>query len=182
MRDTNESKLSPSQFEQVFRSNYRLLFHYGYQISNDRELTKDVIQILFLEFWDKRDRLVGEENWEAYLRRTMHRKMIEVLKKEARQYKNQVNTEAEFQPSYEAILIKVQSEEKAKERLENAIKDLPEAQREAIDLRFKEGLSYDEMAALTGKTKQTIYNQIFSAIQKLKDTLTFILFYFFENF
>jgi RNA polymerase sigma-70 factor (ECF subfamily) len=182
MRSNNESKLSSSEFEQVFRSNYRVLFHLGYQISKDRELTKDVIQTLFLEFWDKRERLVGVENWEAYLRRSMHRKMIEVLKKEARQYKTQSHIEDEFQPSYEAILIKVQSEEKAKERLENAINDLPEAQREAIDLRFKEGLSYDEIATLTGKTKQTIYNQIFSAIQKLKDTLTFILFCFLENF
>ena len=178
MPSNEKSKLSSLEFEQIFRSNYRPLFYIGYQMSENRALTKDVIQNLFLDFWEKRERLEEVQNWNAYLRKSMHRKMIEALKKEKRRSTSASLDKASIQPSYEALLIKGQSEQKKKQQLENAIRNLPAAQKRALDLKYKEGLSYDEIAELTGKTKQTIYNQIFAAIQKLKDALLILLYWF----
>ena len=74
-------------------------------------------------------------------------------------------------PSYETLLINFQIEKTHKQQLEAAINTLPNQQKEALSLRFKEGLDYEEIAVSTGKSPQTIYNQIHSAIQKLRKAL-----------
>lgn len=156
-------------FERFFRSHYKVLFGLGYRLSGDKELTKDLLQSFFLELWESRFQSKNIQYLEAYLKKAFHRKVVKVLQKNQsiqKKIKNQVaikNT-----PSYEQLLVDFQIQEAQKKQLETAINKLPAQQKEALSLRFKEGLDYEEIAASTGKSQQTIYNQIHSAIQKLR--------------
>jgi len=142
-------------FERFFITHYKGLFGLGYRLSGDKELTKDLLQnIQYLD---------------AYLKKAFHRKVIKALQKNKttqERIKNQLETR--YTPSYEQLLINFQTEAVQKEQLQIAIDSLPEQQKETLSLRFKEGLDYAEIASSTGKSQQTIYNQIHSAIQKLR--------------
>ena len=46
-----------------------------------------------------------------------------------------------------------------------------EEEKQVLQMRCQQGVSDDEIATNTGKSKQTVYNQIHSAIKRLKDVL-----------
>jgi len=163
--------MSKKAFEQIFRSNYASLFSLGYRMSFDKELTKDVIQGLFLELWEKRDRL-GEVNyWNAYLRKSFQRKMVLELKRLHKQTSFTEHTKVDASPSYETLLVEFQNKEHTKSALQTAIAQLPDQERKVLEQRFFEGMSYDEIASFSNRSKQTVYNQVFSAIKKLRKSL-----------
>jgi len=156
-------------FERFFMTHYKVLFGVGYRLCGDKELTKDLLQSFFLELWESRFQSQNIQYLEAYLKKAFHRKVVKALQKNTTQQvalKNQKQTLNA--PSYETLLINSQIEKNKKQQLTTAISKLPEQQKEVLNLRFKEGLDYEEIAASTGKSQQTIYNQIHSAIQKLR--------------
>ncbi len=156
-------------FERFFRTHYKVLFSLGYRLCGDKELTKDLLQSFFLELWESRFQSQNIQYLEAYLKKAFHRKVIKALQKnKTTQQRLNEQTIKLSAPSYETLLINFQKEETQKEQLQTAINNLPNQQKEALSLRFKEGLDYTEIAASTGKSPQTIYNQIHAAIQKLR--------------
>ncbi len=162
-------------FERFFMTHYKALFGLGYRLCGDKELTKDLLQSFFLELWESRFQSQNIQYLEAYLKKSFHRKIIKVLQKNKNIKEGLENREQLLNtPSYEQLLINFQTQEIQNKRLQKAINSLPDQQRETLSLRFKEGLDYEEIAKSTGKSQQTIYNQIHSAIRKLRKSLLFI--------
>ena len=63
--------------------------------------------------------------------------------------------------------------EREERRLEilAALAELPDEQREAVTLRFWEGMEYDDMARLLGVTHDALYQRISRALKTLKEKL-----------
>ena len=131
-----------------------------------------MIQNLFLELWEKQPPIDSVQQWNAYLKKSLLRKIIKELK---RRNQTSHNLDAGLtvlsQPSYEELLIAFQTETDRKARVQVALQDLPLVEKEMLEARFKNGKSYEEIAAQSGKSKQTVYNQIYSAIKKLRKAL-----------
>jgi len=167
------SKLQESNFEAFFLTYYQNLFLVGFKMCGDKEFTKDALQNFFLEIWEKREKLQHVEYWNAYLKKSFYRKMLEEIKKN--KYPTISLSETTHQistASYETLLINFQSEKIQQANLQNALAQLPDQQKEMLKLRFFEGMNYDDIAKDTGKSKQTVYNQIYEAVKKLKKMLT----------
>lgn len=176
IKRNQHSIYNQSFFETLFEENYRLLFSLGYRMCGDSALTKDVIQSLFMELWEKRYSLNAVMHWKAYLRKSYYRSMLAEMK--SRQLLPADLSEEVLMlstPSYEQLLIESETTAARKKEVENALNDLPDKEKEMLQLRFKSGLSYEEIAEYTGKSKQTVYNQIYTAIKKLKGSLLSLL-------
>ncbi|MEM8523461.1 MAG: sigma-70 family RNA polymerase sigma factor [Bacteroidota bacterium] len=159
-------------FEQVFKNFYGILFALGYRMCANAELVKDALQSFFLYLWEKRFQIKKVENLEAYLKTAFRRKMQEVLKKRRKQnQQKQAVPPQENTPSYETLLIHFQQEEEQQTQLQKILADLPPQQKKVLEWRFLEGFSYDEIAKKTGRSRQTIYNQIHNAIKKIRAAL-----------
>ncbi|MEM1323874.1 MAG: sigma-70 family RNA polymerase sigma factor [Bacteroidota bacterium] len=157
------------EFEQLFIDHFPALFAYGFRLSGDRDLTKDRIQSLFLELWEKRIPLDSVSHWQAYLKKSLHRRILKELQQKKRLTSDQKDALAALaEPSYEELLINAQTEAYRKQKVRNAMEELPLVEKEMLEARFKEGFSYEEIAKQTGKSKQTVYNQIYNAMKKLK--------------
>ena len=156
-------------FERFFTTHYKALFGVGYRLCGNKELTKDLLQSFFLDLWESRFQSQNIQYLEAYLKKAFHRKVVKAIQKN-KSIEVGLNKQEYLLsvPSYETLLINFQTKNTQKEQLEIAINKLPAQQKETLSLRFKEGLDYEEIAASTGKSQQTIYNQIHSAIQKLR--------------
>ncbi len=168
----SHNNLYQQEFEQLFMQHFPSLLTYGFHLSSDRDLTKDMIQSLFLELWEKRPPLHSVAHWNAYLKKALHRKIVQELKRKNRTNHTLDTTLSVLaEPSYEQLLINFQTESDRKAKVQNALQNLPLIEKEMLEARFKNGRSYEEIAAQTGKSKQTVYNQIYNAIKKLRKTL-----------
>lgn len=171
----NNSTLQESNFEAFFLTYYQTLFLVGFKMCGNKEFTKDALQSFFLELWEKQDRLQNIEHWNAYLKKAFYRKMLVELKKNKlptisiSETTHQIST-----ASYETLLINFQTEKVHQANLQNALAQLPDQQKEMLKLRFYEGMNYEDIAKESGKSKQTVYNQIYEAVKKLKKMLTIL--------
>ena len=160
-------------FERFFHSHYRALFLVGYQLTADKEWTKDLLQSFFLELWEHRFQSKNIQYLEAYLKKAFHRKVVKALKKKKSiQQRTFDQVQVAPTPSYETLLINFQHTLNRRQALNKAIQQLPPQQNKALKMRFHQGLDYQEIAATTGKSTQTIYNQIHQALRKLKTLLS----------
>jgi len=159
-------------FERFFHTHYRALFRVGYQLTADKDWTKDLLQSFFLELWESRFQSQNIQYLEAYLKKAFYRKVIKAIQqKNNYREKTKLWAKDNSTPSYETLLINFQSTQQQKQQLRSALKALPPQQWEAINMRFHQGLDYQEIAQTTGKSTQTIYNQIHQALRKLKTFL-----------
>lgn len=159
---------------ELYNLQYFHLIRFGLKINPDDELVKDCVNQVFLNIWDKRQRLNPVENVRAYLMTSVRRCMLDQLA-----YLDKTNTalvkmlaEADGNElSYEDILINVQQDDDLKQKLQLAIAQLTPRQMELIQLKFFEGLSYDQIAERTSQTVKTAYNTIYDAIKMLRKLL-----------
>ncbi|WP_432712903.1 RNA polymerase sigma factor [Pedobacter sp.] len=159
---------------ELYNNMYFHLIRFGLQINADDELVKDCVNQVFLNLWDKRARLPKVENVNAYVMTALKRCMLDQLS-----YLNKTNTalnqmfaeDRSNELSYEEILINVQHDDELKKKLSSAIQQLTPRQMELIQLKFFEGLSYEQIADRTSQTVKTAYNTIYDAIKSLRKLL-----------
>jgi len=166
-------------FVAIYHNHYRALFLYGFSLTADRELTKDCIQDLFLDIWHTRSSLNKEVvNIQSYLFTWLRRKITKTQVKIAKETKSVHLGEAKdsHQFCYEDLLIAFQQTEEQKQKLSRALNSLTKKQLEIIRLKFYENLSYEAIAQKTSLTTRTVYNVIYEAIQRLRESVLLFLF------
>ena len=158
-------------FLSIHKDYYTSLFHYGFSITKDRELTKDCIQELFLEIWNGRSSLKKDVmNVRCYLCTWLRRKIgrtqwLTVREKSGEEYAENSDP---AESSYEELLIAFQETEDKKEKLNRALDKLTKKQIEIVRLKFYENLSYAAIADKTSLTTRTVYNIIYEAMHHLR--------------
>lgn len=159
---------------ELYNKMYFHLIRFGLKINADDELVKDCVNQIFLNMWDKRERLQPVENVKSYLMTSLRRCMLDQLAyiDKTNIAFNKMGAEEDWNElSYEEIIIKVQQDAELKEKLGLAIKQLTPRQIELIQLKFFEGLSYEQIAERTSQTVKTAYNTIYDAIKTLRKLL-----------
>lgn len=159
---------------ELYNELYFHLIRFGLKINPDDELVKDCVNQVFLNLWDKRARLPEVENVKAYLMTMLRRTILDQLL-----YVNRTNNalnrmiaeEDGNELSYEEIMIRLQQDDDLKLKLKLAIAKLTPRQMELIQLKFFEGLSYEQIAVRNAQTVKTAYNTIYDAIKMLRRLL-----------
>lgn len=147
---------------------YNDLFRYGIKFTADKDLTKDIIGQFFLHVWDHRKQFSTAENIKGYLVVSFKRFVFNYLSKISQQLNIAEQQPETFEYPYEDYIIAWQNEEAVKLILRDAIEALPDRQRELVQLRYYEQMSYEEIAAKTSLSIRTVYNKLHEAIKKLR--------------
>jgi len=167
-------------FLSIYEQYYTALFHYGYSLTNDKELTKDCIQELFLEVWNTRTSIKKDvENPRCYLCTWLRRKIsrhVNTISRVSPGAGSLINYD-QFELSYEELLISHQLTEEKKERLNRAINKLTKKQKEIVRLKYFENLSYAVIAEKTSLTTRTIYNIIYEALHILREDKSLVAYF-----
>nr|WP_121269228.1 sigma-70 family RNA polymerase sigma factor [Pedobacter schmidteae] len=159
---------------ELYNNMYFHLIRFGLKLSADDELVKDCVNQIFLNLWDKRERLNAVENVKSYLMTSLKRCMLDQLAYTDKMSDalNKMGAEEEWEElSYEEIMIRLQQDDELKQKLQLAIKQLTPRQMELIQMKFFEGLTYEQIAERTSQTMKTAYNTIYDAIKTLKKLL-----------
>jgi RNA polymerase sigma-70 factor (ECF subfamily) len=164
---------SESAFATIYEQHVGLLYSYGLKLVYDKELVKDMIQDLFIELWDTRNRLAKVQSIKAYLYKSLRRKLISSVSKQRKLFdKSQdVNNLDKTIQSAEISLIEKQRFNENRQVLNKAITTLTDKQREIIHLKFYGQLCYDEIAEIMLLDKKGAYNLMARTVKILKQHL-----------
>jgi RNA polymerase sigma factor (sigma-70 family) len=153
----------------LMKKYYRDLLNYGRKISKDEALAEDCIQELFVELWQKRDKLSDVQAVKPYLFKSLRRRLVKAHPSHPlTDIDSLPEYETEVSFSYEEFLIHEQSTLERKTKLIQALNSLTPRQREVIYLKFYEDLSYEQIAEVMSLTVPTLYDLLSKAVKRLK--------------
>ncbi|QJW91008.1 sigma-70 family RNA polymerase sigma factor [Spirosoma taeanense] len=159
----------------------RALYNYGYKIAQNRQLTEDCLQDLFLAILETRERLGHTDSIKFYLMRSLRRDIVRKLNSQHR-FLDEPNHEIDFKIEfyYEPTWLDSQISKERSEAVLHELNQLPARQKEALFLKFFDNLSYDEIAGIMGIETTSAYKVIYKAIASLQkripaDLLTALL-------
>lgn len=155
-------------FATVYVENVEALFNYGRQIVNNQDLVEDVIQDLFVDLWQGREKLTNVNSVRAYLLKSLRYKLIKERKK-GLQLLSDDRSAFLLDFSIESKLIIEEGNREILECLKENVNRLTFQQREVIFHIIYHDLNYAETAAIMDLSKKSIYNLFSSAIISLRD-------------
>jgi RNA polymerase sigma factor (sigma-70 family) len=158
----------------LYKQHYLGLINYGIKLIGDRQHANDCIIEMLLGLWEKREKLPVVENVRSYLltclRTTIFQKIRSDKVREVKEgYAHSLSDT--FESSYEEKITNRQSDSVIKARLLNSMNKLTDRQKELLQYKFFDDLSYDEIALKCNISKKTAYNIVYDALQKLKADL-----------
>ncbi|MDN5213053.1 RNA polymerase sigma factor [Fulvivirgaceae bacterium BMA12] len=166
----------------IYENYYLRLYKYGIKLSLDPELTKDCIHEMFCTIWEKRASLPEVTFVNSYLHEYLRRSLYTQLKR-----KNKINNtsaQGDFQTelifSFEEELIHNESLREDQRKLQVAMQKLTNRQREVVELKYYEGLDYEEIVKLTSLKYKSVRNIMHEAMKALKQSMAIIVFLLFS--
>jgi len=140
------------------------------RIVRNEALAEDAVQEAFLTVWRTAARFVPEQAAAStWLLTIVHRRAVDLVRREERRRSEPLNGVAEpvAQESAEDIAwLRFE-----RERVQEALRQLPDEQREAIELAYYGGFTQTELAERLGQPVGTIKSRMFVGLRRLRDLL-----------
>jgi RNA polymerase sigma factor (sigma-70 family) len=154
----------------LFLRHYDHLMHYGMQTGADRTLVEGSIQELFIYIFQSSGCFDEIIMVRAYLFKSIRRRVLEKIRAERKLKSSRkkwfYHIDLQFSPS--DLAVQKNQLRTTNESLSNALNILPWRQREAIYLRYYNGLNTREIAEIMGVANQTVLNTLCQALKKLR--------------
>ena len=155
----------------IYDTYFDILFRYGCHFTNDRELIKDALHDLFLEMRQSKN-LSDTDNIRLYLLKACRWKIIRLLKKKSRipdVFEAAHSLTLEMEASPETKMIYVEARVDYSKKLNRALEQLTDRQKEALYYFYSQNLKYEEVAKMMGlTTTKSARNLIYKALDVLK--------------
>lgn len=162
-------KKEPNALSYLFRLTSDRLFRYGTKICPDEELVKDCIQELFVKLYETSRELPHTTNPLFYLFKALKNILYNAIRSNEK-YLLYSQEDMLFQVDfyYEAEDEKDSISEEMHEKLETLFQSLSTRQKEAVYLKYKMDMSYEEISQLLGINYQSTRNLVHRAIEKIR--------------
>lgn len=154
-------------FEQLFKLQYPALCGYARKYLDDIDQAEEVVQEMFFNFWQKKEKMEINTSLEAYLFRSVRNACLNYLKhlKIREQYKLANN--AEIRQKEQEIHDSVVAME-LQEKIENVIDQLPPERKKIFKMSRYEELKYKEIGAKLNISVKTVEGQMSKALKYLR--------------
>ncbi len=169
-------------FEMVFRDYYKPLVRYGNTFLKDSDEAEDIVQQVFVSFWEKRAQLDIHTSIRAILYKAVQNACLNKIKHQ--KVRNSYAEELKATTVYEDSSDPVQVTE-LNERIRLAMKNMPEQCGRIFKMSRFEQLRYQEIADQLGLSVKTVENQMGKALkivrEELKDYLPLLILFFIQT-
>jgi RNA polymerase sigma factor (sigma-70 family) len=148
----------------------RVAYGVALRILRDEKLAEDAVQEGFLAAWRSAERFMPERGKAStWLLTLVHRRAVDLVRREDRRRAEALGDDVEPAPSDSA-------EDDAwlrfeRERVQAALSQLPDQQREALELAYYGGFSQSELAERLGQPVGTIKSRMFTGLARLRELL-----------
>ena len=154
-------------FETLYRRHKDPVYRYLLRLSGHNETAEDVFQEVWGKIVKARASYRPTAKFTTFLYRVAHNCFIDHVRRNKR-HAGSTHMEPELHQDPGETLEAATERSLARERLEAALGDLPEEQRDAFLLYEEGGLSVDQIAAVTGCNRETAKSRLRYAVRKLR--------------
>jgi RNA polymerase sigma-70 factor (ECF subfamily) len=154
-------------FEELYRRHNDALYRYFLRMGGDRAAAEDLYQEAWTKIIRARSTYQPTAKFTTFLYRVAHNCFIDYLRRNERHRRNN-DVEPDAQPAPGDSPDMVVESQLARERLETALKTLPDEQRDAFLLHEEAGLSIDDIAKVTGANREAAKSRLRYAVKKLR--------------
>jgi RNA polymerase sigma factor (sigma-70 family) len=147
----------------------RIAYGLSLRVLRDESLAEDAVQEGFLAVWRTAARFMPERGKAStWILTLVHRRAVDVVRREERRRADTL----EYVPEqgggdvHEDAWLRLQ-----RERVQEALKQLPDPQREALELAYYGGFSQSELAERLGQPIGTIKSRMFTGLARLRELL-----------
>jgi RNA polymerase sigma-70 factor, ECF subfamily len=157
---------------EIYRRHGGPVFRLAQRLLNDDKAAEDVVQDVFVRFWQEPERFDPERGeLRSFLLMKSHSKSVDVIRSEtSRRRRDQLDANDFSRASYD-VEREVLDLELA-HRVNAALSNLPEPERKAITLAFFGGHSYREVANMLSEPEGTVKSRIRNGLKVLRRNLT----------
>ncbi|MCF6352712.1 MAG: RNA polymerase sigma factor [Cyclobacteriaceae bacterium] len=145
------------------------LFRYTLRILKNEDEAKDVVQETFIKVWNKRDKMHNYENMEAWCIRVGRNLALDKLKSKHNStvdinnaYDLQSNTQSPYSSAEQSDTIS---------SIHYFINQLPDLQKQVIQLRDIDGFSYQEISDILKQNLNSVKVNLFRARKQVREQL-----------
>lgn len=142
-----------------------------YKLLKSEELTKEILQDLFLKIWDTREQLDPEKSFRSYLFKIGENMVNDYYRRAARDRNMRDKMILASTELYSHIEEQLFTKENA-EMLQKAVDQMPPQRKQVFILCKLEGKSYKEVEQIMGINAKTINSHLFQANKFLKQYFT----------
>jgi RNA polymerase sigma-70 factor (ECF subfamily) len=157
-------------FTLVYNFYKKPLYNYVRKMVNDKSLTEDIIQNVFLKFFENLTVIKNSSNPGNWIFITARNEVFSYLRKKKIRNENYMDDNFEFD-SGANINDEVELSE-IKDLIEKEIENMEEDSKEIFVLREHSGLSYYEIAHILGVDEGIVKGRLFRARQRLVDKIS----------
>ena len=147
----------------------RTAYGLALRILRDEGLAEDAVQEAFLAVWRTAARFVPERGKAStWILTLVHRRAVDIVRREQRRRTDTLDdaTEASGGGVDEEAWLRLQ-----RERVQHALRQLPDQQREALELAYYGGFTQSELAERLGQPLGTIKSRMFAGLSRLRELL-----------
>ena len=155
--------MTSEQFNSSYLSLAPTLYKVAFYILESEEEARDAVQDAFVKLWNDRDTLGDVNSPKAYAIRLVKNLCIDRIRRQRLEFPEELPERV----SPEGQDDEIDQKERLNKVME-AIKSLPDRQREILWLRTVENLSYDEISERLGMTPLTLRVLLTRARSKIK--------------
>ena len=156
--------MTSERFQQEYLSLADSLWQVAWSILEDTAEAEDAVQELFLRLWRGKDALDGIRSPKGYAIRVLRNLCLDRIRQSRKTLPSEDLPEAALPARQDEAV----DEKERLAKVLDAIKSLPERQREVLTLRTLDGLSYEEISDRTGINYLTLRVLLSQARHKLK--------------
>jgi RNA polymerase sigma-70 factor (family 1) len=169
-------------FRKVFDHFNKKLYNYTFKITDDDDLSEEIVMDAFIKVWCNREKLVDIISLDAYLFTIVKNRAFSELKRRAHEafiIKSLSKSRTEFHEGTEETIITNEYQH----ILTKAINQLPAQQRIVYGMSRDEGLKYEEIAEQLKLSKNTVKTHLKKALCTLRLVMSnylvlFLMYYF----
>ncbi len=174
LKEGNEMALS-----KLVKKFFNPLLNYGFKFVKDEAFVKDCVQEVFIEIWNRRERLSIPNSVKAYLLSCVRKKVVRegfrqnIIKSD--EERNVENSIVQIDSSIEWSIIDQESQFEISEKVKKALFNLSKRQNEVLYLQYYQNLSREEIAIIMEINSQSVSNLLQSAFKSFKENWASLL-------
>ena len=149
----------------------RVAYGLALRILRDERHAEDAVQEAFLQVWRSAATFRAERaKASTWILTLVHRRAVDLVRREERRQAEPLTDDSALGTA------PVETDEAAwlrfeRERVQSALKQLPDVQREALELAYYGGFSQSELAERLGVPLGTIKSRMFAGLSRLRELL-----------
>jgi RNA polymerase sigma-70 factor (ECF subfamily) len=153
-------------FEAIYDSYHRLVYGIALKMLQDTMAAEDLTQAVFLKVWSAPDTFAGG-NFAAWISRVARNRALDMLRSRSLRAEGEMPLDVPLDEAlHDTVFAMIDGD-----CVRNALANLPDEQRQPIELGFFGGITHEEIARRTETPLGTVKTRIRAGLRKLRSAL-----------